>query len=182
MSPIVVEDAAPQAGVGGLLVGFQDCRVDAQSPRVNIIRKLVGSDLARHFCDEFCMNRKIVRITFYDQRLFERSFLLFSIDKTELEHPAQDVLLTKSGALWIDYRVIGGRGFGQSGEHRSFGNCQVAQLFSEVDLGGCAETVGALPEINLVDVELENLILAEVVLNFEREQGFVELSGVGLFR
>ena len=47
---------------------------------------------------------------------------------------------------------------------------------------GRCKTVGALPQINLVDVELQDLIFGQILLDLECEQHFVQLAGDGLFR
>ena len=97
-------------------------------------------------------------------------------------HPAQDVLLTQFGALRIDDRVVGRGRLGQAGQHRCFGNRNVLQRLAEVNLGGRGKTIGALPEENLVDVQLENLVLGKIVFDLEGEQDFIQFAGIGLFR
>jgi hypothetical protein len=47
-------------------------------------------------------------------------------------------------------------------------------------LSGRSEAIRALAEINLVDVDLENLILAQAVLDLEGEQGLLNLRVKGL--
>ena len=49
-----------------------------------------------------------------------------------------------------------------------------------VDLRRGPDTVGALAEKNLVDVELEDLVLGEFTLDLQRKQNLVELADVGL--
>ena len=82
----------------------------------------------------------------------------------------------------IDDRVVARRRLRQAGQHRDLGQIQVAQIFSEIDLGGRREAVGALAEIDLVDVELEDLVLGQAVLDLEGEQRFVELARERLLR
>ena len=91
-------------------------------------------------------------------------------------HAPQHVLLALARALRIRNRVVGGRRFWQAGEHGGLREAQLVERLAEVDLRGGGETVGALPEVDLVDVELEDLVLAQVVLDLEREQRLVELA------
>jgi hypothetical protein len=46
---------------------------------------------------------------------------------------------------------------------------------------GSGETVGALSEKDLVDVQFEDLVLAEIAFDLERQQCFVEFAGVSFF-
>ena len=88
-------------------------------------------------------------------------------------------MLAQLGSLRIDDRIEGRRCFRQAGEHGGFGWGQVFQRFAEIDLCSSGKAVGALAKEYLVDVQLKNLVLAQVVLDFEGEQHFVELAGVG---
>jgi hypothetical protein len=54
------------------------------------------------------------------------------------------------------------------------------QRLAEIDLRRGGEAVGALAEVDLVDVDLENLVLGEVVLDLEGEQRLVDLARQGL--
>jgi hypothetical protein len=100
----------------------------------------------------------------------------------EFVHPPQHVLLTQPRALRIDHRIEGRGSLGQTSQHRRFGQRQFAERLAEIDLRGRGETVGTLSEEDLVDVQLEDLVLAQIVLDLERQQRFVELAGIGLFR
>ena len=44
-------------------------------------------------------------------------------------------------------------------------------------MGGRCETISALTQIDLVEVQLQNLIFAQRLLDFVGQQGFVELTG-----
>src|SRR2546425_12275948 len=56
------------------------------------------------------------------------------------------------------------------------------ERFAEVDLRRGGKAVSALPQINLVHVELEDLVLGEAVLDLEGEEHFVELARGGFLR
>src|SRR5690606_9808494 len=51
-----------------------------------------------------------------------------------------------------------------------------------VELGGRGDAVGAMAEEDLVEVELENLVLAQRVLDAEREEHLGQLARVALLR
>ena len=101
-------------------------------------------------------------------------------DVVELAHPAQDVLLAGLRASGIGDRVVARRRLGQPGQHRELGDAEPFERAAEVGLRSGREPVGALTEKDLVDVELKDLVLAQVVLDLECEQGLVELAAEGL--
>ena len=100
----------------------------------------------------------------------------------KLLHAPQHVELALLGPLRVDHRVVGGRRLGQPGEHRRFGEGQLVEGLAEIDLRRGGEAVGALAEVDLVDVELEDLVFLEAVLDLEREHRFVELAREGFLR
>jgi len=125
---------------------------------------------------------EFIGVALDDQRLFDRILVLLVVEKAEFPHAAQYVLLAQACALRVDDRVEGGRRLGQAGQHRRFGRRDVLERLAVIDLRGRAETVGALAEVNLVDIEFEDLVLAQVRFDLERQQGLVQFPCIGLFR
>ena len=115
------------------------------------------------------------------QGLLQRRLVLLLGDVVQILHAPQHVLLAQLGPFRIDHRVVGRGSLGQPGEHGGFGEVQLRQGPAEIGLRGRGEAVGALPEINLVDVEFENLVLGQIVLDLHRQQGLAELAREGLF-
>ena len=91
------------------------------------------------------------------------------VDEVQFVHPAQHIALAQLGPLGIGHRVIGGGCLGQPGEHRGLGDRDVLQWFAEVDLRRGGKAVGALSEVDLVDIDLEDLVLGQIVLDFESQ-------------
>ena len=88
----------------------------------------------------------------------ERGVFLLGCDHAQFDHVVQDVFLTLFGTFGVD-QGIGSRGeFGQSGQHGGLRQGQLLNRFVEIDLRGSRETVGALPEIDLVEVQFQNLV------------------------
>ena len=179
---IVVKNVTPKAGVGGFLIVPTDRRVDLQPTAINIIRETIGGDLPGHLGNVFGMDWENVGLTLHDQRLSRSLLMLFSIYETELVHSPQYILLPQTRTLRVNNRIEGRRRFRQTCQHCRFRDIQFLERLTKVDLGRCAKAISALSEENLVDVELENLILGKVLFNLERQQGFIKLANVGLFR
>ena len=137
--------------------------------------------MPRHFGDEFGVHRITGQLALDYQRLLESRFVLRGRDVAEFVHAAQYVMLAEPGPVGIDDRVVGGRRFGQSGEHRCLGDGNVFERLAEINLCGGSETIGTLTKENLIDIQLKNLVFCQIAFYLERQQGFIELAGIGLF-
>ena len=97
-------------------------------------------------------------------------------DVAEFEHPAQHVSAAHRGGFGagdgIDHGG-GGRNPRQGG-HLSHG--QLIERLAEIHLRRRADPVGALPEEDLVDVQRENLLLAEFGLHQQRYVDFAHFA------
>ncbi len=85
-------------------------------------------------------------------------------------------------ALNLSCRRIIRRRLDEAGEHRGFDQCYVARGFTEIALGRRFDAEGARAEINAVEVDLEDLVLAQLVLEPHRKHRFFELALVGTLR
>ena len=126
-----------------------------------------AGDLAGHFSDILSVDGILIGFALDNEWLFQRRFVLLSVDEIDLAHTPQHILLTQAGAFRIDYRIERRRSFRQACKHCSFGNGDVRQRFAEVNERCCAKTIGTLSEVNLVDIQLENLILAQILFDLE---------------
>ena len=97
-------------------------------------------------------------------------------------HPAQHVALAQFGARTIGDRVETRRRLGDAGEHGGFRGRDFRQRLAEIGARGGRETVGAVPQVDLVHVELEDLVLGELRFDLEGQQQFIELARIGLLR
>ena len=100
-------------------------------------------------------------------------------DEAGFEHAAQHILLAHGGARRIDHWVVCRWRLWQARQHRGFSQAERVQRLAVVGPCGHGKAVGALAEVDLVEVDLEDLVLAQVVFDLEGEQGFVELAGKG---
>jgi hypothetical protein len=166
---VVLEHAPAQGGIRGFLIGFPDGRVHPEAAGVDLFGILIGERLPHHFGRELGMDGVFVRFPARPYRSLEGFVVLRSGDVAELRHPPQDILLALLGPLRICDGVIEGRRFRQTGEHGRLGERQLIGRLAEIDLRGGTEAVGALTEVNLVEIQLENLLLVEAVLDLEGE-------------
>ena len=107
-------------------------------------------------------------------QLFAQSrFPLGRRNHVELDHIVENVFLAQFGTLGIHNRIKGRGRFGQTGQNGGFAQRQILYRFVEIDSGRGGKTIGALAEINLVEVKLENLVFGQVLLDFVSQKRFV---------
>ena len=108
---------------------------------------------------------------------FHRAQLGFVVlglsDVVELQHSAEHMGASYFGRLRIGHRIDHGGGGGNSCQRCHLGHGQLVQCFAEIHFGRRADSVGALPEKNLVDVQGEDLFLGKFGLH---QQGNVDLA------
>ena len=71
-------------------------------------------------------------------------------------------------------RIIGGR-LDETGDDRGLAQAQMVGAMPEEGSRGGVDSIGAAAEIDAVEIELENLVLAELALERERKNGFLDL-------
>ena len=79
-------------------------------------------------------------------------------------------------------RRVGGRRPGQAAQQRRLPDVQLGHRLAEVRAGGGLDAVGAVPEVDLVQVHLEDPVLRVPPLQLEREHGFLHLALEALVR
>src|SRR5579872_3208635 len=74
-----------------------------------------------------------------------------------------------------------GRIFGNTGQRGAFGKGKFIHMLPKVSPGGRFCPVRTVPEINFVEIHLEDLFFRVVPLDLEGEQGFPDPAGQGSF-
>src|SRR6266581_7720008 len=182
VAPVVFEQALAKGRIGCLLIGARNRRVDAKPTRVDVIRIAFIKQLTDHLGDELGVNLVLGDGFALDaDRSLLRLFVLLVVEQGELVHAPQHIQLALLRAFGIDDGVKGGGSLGQPGKHRDLGRIELRQSLAEVDLRRCAEPVGLLAEIDLVDIDLQDLIFAEAIFDLERQQRLVQFAGQRFF-
>ena len=110
-----------------------------------------------HFGDVFGMNREHVGSRFTTSACFVAASCCSALMKPEFMHSSQHVLsLSLRRARFGLTTGLNAEGLRWSRQHRSFGDRQFLRTFAKIDLRRRAKTISALPQENLVDVQLEN--------------------------
>lgn len=70
----------------------------------------------------------------------------------------------------------------QAGNGRHFAQRELIDRLTEIDLSRSPYTIGAVAQIDLVEVKLKDLVFAQQLLNADREEHFFDLTYQRLFR
>ena len=180
LAALVVHQALAQGAVGGVLVARIHRGVDVQAAGVGLAAVLREDQLAHHLGDVLCMDAGGVGAG-ADLQLFGARLLRLVVgDEAGFLHPVDDVELSAAGTARVVDRVVGGGGLGQASQHRRFGHGDLLQRLAEVGLRRGGEAIGAVAQVDLVHVDLEDPIFREQVFQLEGQQDLVDLAGEGL--
>ncbi len=97
-------------------------------------------------------------------------------------HRVEDDVSTSECLSRVADGVVGLGGADQPGQHRGLGEGEVRCGGAEVVVGGGADPVDAVAEVDLVQVELEDLLLRVLLLHPDGERRLLQLSRVRLLR
>ena len=86
---------------------------------------------------------------------------------TILSHVVENHVSTCQTILWIDLRIIGGGGFQES--YQSSTLLRIELVGSRVEIGfcSCLDSKGIASEVNSIEIEREDVLLAIEILNLD---------------
>ena len=93
-----------------------------------------------------------------------------------IDHVGQHLVGAGARGGQVHMRRVAGRGLVEAGEHRGFGEVEIGDLLAEIELGGRRGAEIAATHICTVEIELQDVVLGEVRLQPEREEGFLDLA------
>ena len=177
---VILEQRLAQRRVRRALELAVEGRVDLVSGGVHVIPVRLFHVRTDHFRDvgRFDLDREPVDLR--GDRRIAGGVVLVLRDVAELQHAPEHVVAAHDRLLRIGDGVEPRRRLGQSRDHRELGERELRDGHPVVDLRRGPDTVGALAEKDLVDVELEDLVLGELTLDLQGEEDFVELADVRL--
>ncbi len=97
-------------------------------------------------------------------------------DVAVFHHAIDHVIAPRDRFVAVAERIVVVRPFGQRGEVGGFGNGQFVHRLVEIKKRSRGDAVGAEPEINLIEIEFENLVLRIGAFDAQRQQRFLDLA------
>ena len=155
-------------------------RVDGGAHRVGLRGQAVdavGLGLAAEIVDEVetgvAMWKRV-----YDalrQRRCRRTLLL-GADDAVLLHAAEHIGQALLGAIGMAVGIVKARPLEQAGEHGAFGQREILRRFAEIAARRHLDAPGAAAEIDGIDIELENVVLADRAFQPRRHDHLADFS------
>ena len=176
--PAVVGLEPPaQHAVGYLLQARVDGGAHGQPPFVKLVFAVAGGKLAAHLLGEVVgLDEFRLRTGTHEQQGISRLLRLAGRDDAVRLHAPDDPVAARLGGARVFAGVVVIGCLGQRGEERRLGDTQLTERLVEVIERRRRHPVGAEAEIDLVEVELENAVLAEGTLDAEGEDRFLDLA------
>ena len=109
-------------------------------------------------------------------RFFASYFSLFLGNEPRSQHPLDYQITSFQCFLGVGFGAESRRSFGQSCNHGGFGQSELSDRFSKIDLGRRLYPVRPAAEIDLIHIKFEYFIFREASLNLEGEKRFPYFS------
>ena len=106
---------------------------------------------------------------------------VFGGEVAELDHLAHHVLLALGRKVRVGGQGIDRRGVGDAGQQGGLVGGQLGGLLAKIAGAGVADAVVAVPKIDGVDVQLQDLVLGAGVLQAESHEYLRDLAGEAFF-
>ena len=110
------------------------------------------------------------------QRLLLGLLAFLRRDVLVLDHAVDDVVAPLDGAVALAERIVIVRPLGQPGKIRRLRDRQLMHGLVEIQQRGGGDPISAEPEIDLVEVQLDDLVLGIGPLDPQREQDLLDLA------
>ncbi|KWT96882.1 hypothetical protein APY03_2088 [Variovorax sp. WDL1] len=176
LPPLVVQDALAQGPPGRRLLARHQRGEDLEAARVGAGPVLRDHQLPHGLGRMLRMQALRLGRVAQAQRFQLRFGRLRRADGAGRHHAVQHMELTDARTARVAHRVVGARRLGQAGQHGGLRERDLPQRLAEVALRGRGEAIGAMAEEDLVQVDLENLVLAQVLLEPEGQQRLQDLA------
>ena len=102
-------------------------------------------------------------------------------DHLELYHAFEDEVLPIAGDCGFPQGVVAGRGFGNPRQEGAFGLGQFLRILVEIKAGGLDDAPDPVPEMDFVEIHLQNLLLGVFAFVFHGQEAFLDLPLDGFF-
>ena len=181
VAAVVAAQAVAHRFVGGGLQHWIDGGGDVIALGQGLLAVTGDHFLADHFTDvrRRHFDRTLVRGGVHRRRL--RGLLFSDRDHVELAHALHHIIATNLGARRVVERIAAGREFWNGRERRHFVQSELVQRLAVVELRRGGHAVGAVAEKTLVEVKLEDLVLAQLLFHLHRQQHLGEFALVLVF-
>jgi len=176
VTPLVFEHRAADGGIGRRLQPAVDGGRDAKSFGQRCVAVQAYHLEAHHLRDVRRLELDLRPMDAADDGHRGRRVVGRRVDLAGLPHAPQHVGAAAPGALGASDRIVERRRSRQTGDQRGLRQRELAGALVEIHLRGRADAVRALAEEDPVQVERQDLFLAELALEPQREEHLLQLA------
>jgi hypothetical protein len=171
-------DARAKRRLGGPLQVQVERGLDAQTALQHGLAAELLEEVAAHFFREPGRGGEVCVLGRDAEhwKLGDRGLVGGLVDEADGDHAAQHILAPIVGRSVVAERGETRRRLRQSRQHRALRHGELADLLAEVGARRFADSPRTPAEIDLVQVEREDLVLAEVLLESPREDHLLHLA------
>ena len=176
MPALVSRHAIEHRLLSGILQVGIERGVNPQAALVHLVAAITLLQIAADLLEK--PRRQVVvgqrETQLHRQRLQPRGF--GGGDLAIFQHGVDHQIAARQCPLGMQHRRIFGRAFGQAGQQRRFVEREVAGVLVEIVLRARLESVHAMPQIDLVAIHGEDLLLGEPALDLDSQHGLLQLA------
>ena len=177
VASVVGEYAPPQGGLADALQGRLDGRPHRQAARVELVLAVEVVEFPTHLLREPLRLEEFGRTPRPDrQRLVPGLLGLQFRDPSVGDHAVQHPVAPFQGLLPASDRMVVVRGLGQHGEEGGLREGQFAEGFVEVVHCRRRDPVRGVSQVDLIQVQLEDRLLAQGALESDRQYPLLDLA------
>ena len=179
---IVIHHVITHRLLGSLLHFAGHGGIDAITIFIRFITVATHHLLANHFSKIRCRESDFRRMVIGINNVAARLIVLRLADIAFAQHTRQHHVTACGGAVQRVERVKRGWRFWQAGNGRHFAQRELIDRLTKIDLSRSPYAIGAVAQIDLVEVKLKDLVFAQQLLNADREEYLFDLTHQRLFR
>ena len=173
---VIDHQAGAQGVVGQGLQATVDRGVDMIAVDISVGAEPLEHLQARHLGDIGRLHLGVGTMVASGDGRSDRFVIGGLVDAAQVQHALQNPVAPDPGPLGVGDGVVGGGRLGQPGDHRQVRQRQLGNRLAIVDVGRRLDAVGAIAEVDLVHVQLEDLALAQVAFDLQCQQNLVQLA------
>ncbi len=184
MAPVIVDNALAERGFRHLLIDRVIARAPRQAALIDGFLAKPADQLAPHLLGEIPVLRagrvgRGIAAQMHDERLGHRCLRALFAGPAEIGHAGQHPVAPRPcRRRMMDRVVIIGR-LRQGREKSNFGEAQPVERLLEIGIGGGGDAIGAGAEIDLVEIDFEDAVLAQRTLDAVGEHRLLDLARDG---
>ena len=176
MAHIVIQHVIADGLLSRLLVFTRDSGVNAIAIFIRLFAIAVNHLLADHFTEIRCREGDFRCVVAGVNGFVARLIVLRLRDIAFAQHTCQNNVTTRGRAVHGIERVKCRWCFRQASDNGHFAQAKLVDRFTKVNLRRRADAIGAVAEIDFIQVQLKDFVFIQQLLDANRQEGLFDLT------